>query len=115
MISSDHDSIIRLIETVKNNHLSLSEKLDGVKTDVHTLKNDQTVKLVGLDTRVRALEELRDKLNPDELIKQVDSNTQWIHDFSLRWRMVITIVATSSSIVTFIMASIVYLLKIIGK
>lgn len=89
--SLDHDTLIRL-ET----------KVDSVLESVKEIKDGTAAQLANHEQRINDMEKLRDELNPKELVTQIKSNAQWIHDFKLTWKIILAISASIGGIVGFI-------------
>lgn len=90
---SDHDTLIRL-----------ESKVDTLVTDVKELKDGTTAKLIQLETRISALEKIGEQYNPRDLVPKILANDQWIHDYKLTYKIIISVAVIVSSIVGFLMA-----------
>ena len=90
---SDHDILVRLVETVNNNHKYLVEKITGVQSDVTDIKNDQSIKMANLETRLTATE-------------------LWINNFKISWKTTMIIATCISAIVSFVITVTLFALKI---
>lgn len=101
---ADHDLLIRL-ET----------KVDQIVIDIKEVKDGTKAQLISLDQRVKAMEELRDKLAPVELHKMILEDHQWIHDFNLKWKIILGIAGTIGAIVSFLIYLILNIVNLIGR
>ena len=63
---TDHDLLITLVETVKNNHQMVLGKFDDVKTDIMDIRTGSTYTLNDHEKRLRSLEKTSDEVNPVE-------------------------------------------------
>ena len=79
----DHDTLIRL-----------EGKVDSLILNVSTLQS-------GLDTRIKELEQ------------QVEENSRWISDFSLKYKVTLGIASAVGAMVTFVLTTLSQLQKII--
>ena len=120
---SDHDILITLVETVRLQHQSLADKVDGVKIDVKNLrdidlkeiKDGTQLKLLELEKRIKDLELLRDQLQPVTITKQVQENTDWIKTFRISYKATLGTVIAITSIITFILTTILHITNLLGK
>lgn len=107
---SDHDILITLVETVKNNHRNTSDKLEDVKNKIDEVKNGSNVQLANHEARISAMEALRDKVNPEQLGEVVKTHDKWINEFAITWKTSIRMAVATSSIISFILGTITALL-----
>lgn len=114
---SDHDILITLVEAVKQQHLSISEKIDGLKQNIKDIKdvelkeikNGTHERLVALEIRVASIEKMRDETNYPEVVKTVRNNNEWISSFKISWKTTLFIVSTATAVVTFVLSFILQL------
>ena len=98
---SDHDTLIRL-ET----------KVDQIVVDFKELKDGLNAKVADLDARVKLMEKLRDEMTPIESHNRINELWQWKHDFSLTWKVIITIASVVGGVVGFILSVVTDLMGI---
>lgn len=98
---SDHDTLIRL-ET----------KVDQIVVDIKELKDGLNAKVADLDARVKLMEKLRDEMTPIESHNRINELWQWKHDFSLTWKVIITIASVVGGVVGFILSVVTDLMGI---
>lgn len=111
----DHDILITLVETVKNNHITVMDKIGDVKADVAELKDVVNLRIVDHEIRIKALEKLRDEVQPETVLEIIRRNDKWINDFKLTWKVTLGIASTIAAIIGFILATAVEIFKIFGK
>ena len=90
---TDHDTLIRL-----------EAKVDQIGVEIKELKDGLNVKVADLDNRVKLMEKLRDELSPIESHQRINELWQWKHDFSLTWKVIITIASVVGGVVGFILS-----------
>lgn len=111
----DHDILITLVESVKNNHTTVMDKIGDVKADVAELKDVVNLRIVDHEIRIKALEKLRDEVQPETVLEIIRRNDKWINDFKLTWKVTLGIASTIAAIIGFILATVVEIFKIFGK
>lgn len=104
---ADHDTLVML-------NANFNTFLMQYKLDMTELKDGTTLKLADHESRLRSLESLRDTINPQQMLARLDEVVQWKREFIIRWRTTLWIVGGASSIVTFILTVLAFMLKIIG-
>lgn len=110
----DHDILITLVETVKNNHAALLDKIAGVKEDVSEIKEGVNLKLADHEVRIKALEKLRDEVQPETTLEIIKRNDKWINEFKITWKTVLVITAAASAIITFILTTLIHINNLFG-
>lgn len=118
---SDHDILITLTESVRQQHQNISEKIDGLKqnikdikdVDLKELKNGMHERIVVLEMKVASMEKLRDETNYSEIVKTVRANNDWIASFKVSWKTTLFIVSSATAVVTFILTLIIQLTNFI--
>lgn len=112
VIKSDHDILITLVESVKNNHATILDKIADVKDDVNEIKQGVNLRIADHELRIKALEKLRDELQPHILAETIDKNNQWINDFKLTWKVTLGIASSVAAVVGFVIATIIEVLRL---
>lgn len=100
----DHDTLVRL-ET----------KMDQVIGDIKEMKDGTSKTLAALDERVKMLEAVKDKMQPDVVLRHVEDLVQWKREFNTVWRAMVTISATVSGIIGFTLATVLQVINLFGK
>lgn len=85
---SDHDLIIRL-----------DTKFDQMAIDIKELKDGTTARLASLEQRVNAIEDIHNQLHVVDNAKRVETNTLWINNFNVRWKLVVGIASGIGTII----------------
>lgn len=111
-MEKDHDILITLVETVKNNHAAILDKISGVKDDVAEIKEGVNLRIANHEIRIKELEKLRDELQPHVLVDLIRKNNQWINDFKLTWKVTLGISSSIAAIVGFIIATVIEVLRL---
>lgn len=112
---TDHDILITLVESTKNNHTTVMDKISDVKADVIDLKNAINLKIADHEIRIKELEKLRDELQPHSLVETLKKNDKWINDFKLTWKVTIGIASGIATVIGFLLATIAQVLQLFGK
>lgn len=120
---TDHDILITLVETVKNNHTNVMEKIEGVKndvritreTDLKEIKDGTQVRLAEHDVRIRTLEKLANDYKPEPLAGMIKAHEQWIHDFRLTWKFVLGVSIAISTIIGFVLGTVSDVITLFAK
>lgn len=110
----DHDILITLVETVKNNHTALLDKIAGVKEDVSDIKETVNLRIADHELRIKALEKLRDEVQPQSVLEIVKKNDKWINDFKITWKTVLVITAGASAVITFLLTTLIHINNLFG-
>lgn len=97
----DHDILITLVETVKNNQTALLDKISGVKADVAEIKNNVNVQIANHELRIKSIEDLHTRVNPEVELKKLNEVYQWSHDFRITWKFILGVSVALSSIISF--------------
>jgi hypothetical protein len=111
----DHDILITLVETVKNNHTALLDKISGVKSDVGEIKDNVNIQIANHELRLKSIEELHTRVNPEVELKKLNEVYQWSHDFRITWKFILGVAITVSSIISFVLGTILDVFKLFGK
>ena len=91
------------------------DKIGDVKADVAELKDVVNLRIVDHEIRIKALEKLRDEVQPETVLEIIRRNDKWINDFKLTWKVTLGIASTIAAIIGFILATVVEIFKIFGK
>lgn len=110
----DHDILITLVETVKNNQTALLDKIAGVKEDVSEIKEGVNLRIADHEARIKSLEKLRDEVQPETTLQIVKRNDKWINDFRITWKTILLITAVASAIITFILTTFINVNSLFG-
>lgn len=62
--------LITLVETVRNNHITMLDKVEQVQKDVIDVKTGSNYTLSEHEQRIRSLEKTRDEVNPAEVARK---------------------------------------------
>lgn len=89
----DHDLLIRV-----------DQKVDNLIDSMDKLSDGMTKELADHELRINAIEKVHEELNPTEIAKTVQKNSQWINDFKITWKVLLFISSAISSIIGFILA-----------
>lgn len=111
---TDHDILITLVESTKNNHATLLDKMSDVKADVMDLKSMVNLKIADHEIRIKELEKLRDELQPHTLVEILRKNDKWINDFKLTWKVTLGIASGIATVIGFILATVAQVFKLFG-
>lgn len=111
----DHDILITLVETVKNNHTALLDKISGVKSDVGEIKDNVNIQIANHEIRIKAIEDVHNKINAEVELKRLDDVYQWMHDFRITWKFILGASITISSIISFFLGTILDVFKLFGR
>lgn len=106
METTDHDLLIKL-------DTNFQSFLKQYHIDMKELKDGTAIKLADHEARIRSIEQLRDSINPQQMVARLDDVVQWKRDFVIRWRTTLWIVGASSSLVTFILTVLAFMLNFI--
>lgn len=101
MQRTDHDTLIRV-----------EAKVDALIADVKEMKDGTNLKLIDHEGRLKSLEKIVDETNPEVRVKQVDELVQWKHDFSLTYKVIITIASVIGAMVGFVASLLLDIFKI---
>lgn len=115
MNSSDHDILITLVETVKNNHKTTLEKMDGIKVQVTDIKDGIHVQLSEHEQRIKDVEKLCNEISNINVLDQVRDNTSWINQYKTTYKTIIGLSIFLSSAVSFILGIVASLLQLFKK
>ena len=110
----DHDILITLVETVKNNHVALLDKISGVKADVGEIKDNVNIQIANHELRIKVIEELHNKIKAESELKKLNEVYQWSHDFRITWKFILGVSLAVSSIISFFLGTILDVFKLIG-
>ena len=99
---SDHDV---LIELRANFRTFISQYV----IDMKELKDGTTDKLVDHDIRIHKVEQTIEEFQPVAILKQINEDHLWIHDFKITWKNLLAIAGGIGAIVTTILGIIAYL------
>lgn len=121
--SEDHDVLITLVETVKQQHLQVMSRIEGIKNNVQSLKDVDLKELKdGVHQRVSVLEEkvlkieqFHDQINAPQIAVVTRDNEKWINNFKISWKTTLFIVGSSASVVTFILTFMLQLSNLMGS
>jgi hypothetical protein len=86
---SDHDILITLVATVRNNNVTVLEKIEDVKQKVQEVNDGVNAKVNDHELRIKALEHLVQLTNPEEAIKQLQDVVDWKKKFQLIWWLIV--------------------------
>lgn len=111
--STDHDILITLVETVKNNNLTVLEKIDDVKQKVQEVNDGISMKVNDHDTRLKNIEKIVQLSTPEESMKKLNELWQWKTKFQFTWKFIITTAAGVGGLVGFIISSLAGLVSIL--
>lgn len=111
VVKIDHDLLITLVETVKNNHTAVLDKIADVKDDVADIKEGVNLRIADHEVRIKELEKIRDELQPYMLADLIKKNNQWINDFRLTWKITLGIASSVAATVGFIIGIIIEVLR----
>lgn len=110
----DHDILITLVETVKNNHAALLDKISGVKADVGEIKDNVNVQIANHELRIKSIENIHNRVNPEVELKKLNEVYQWSHDFRITWKFILGVSLAVSSVVSFFLGTILDVFKLFG-
>lgn len=111
----DHDILITLVETVKNNHAAVLDKISGVKSDVGEIKDNVNIQIANHELRIKSMEDLHNRVNPEVELKKLNEVYQWSHDFRITWKFVLGVSLAVSSVVSFFLGTILDVFKLFGR
>lgn len=106
MKQDDHDVLITL-------NANFNTFLKQYHIDMKELKDNMALKLAEHESRLTAMEQLRDKIQPERIVSRVEENTVWIRDFKVSWRMILWVIGGASSLVTFLLTVLAFALNYI--
>ncbi len=109
---TDHDILITLVESVKNNHATILDKIADIKEDVAEIKAGINLRIADHEIRIKALEKMRDELRPHTMAEIIEKNNQWINDFRLTWKITLGIASAVAAIVGFVIATVIEVLRL---
>jgi len=115
LLKSDHDILITLVETVNNNHKNISDKILDVKADIGSIRDGISAQISNHEIRIKMLEELTVKIRLEDQVKRLDEVYDWMKGFRLTWKFVIGTSITVSSIIGFILGTIIQVLHLTRK
>lgn len=110
----DHDILITLVETVKNNHVAMLDKIAQLKQDVSEIKDNVNLQITNHELRIKALEEVHNKVNPEVELKKLNDVYQWSHDFRITWKFILGVAIAVSSIISFFLGTILDVFQLFG-
>ncbi len=93
--TNDHDVLIRL-----------DTKFDVFINEWQSVRNSLNSRLSAAESRITGLEGTIKELIVGETRKKADFSQQWIHDFQVRWKLIIAIATVLGSVVTLIVEAI---------
>jgi hypothetical protein len=102
---TDHDILITLVETNRQQFIIMTGKMDDIKVSMRELKNNTQEDVRKLDVRIAQVEELHNELQLRELAKQVKENSQWINNFKISYRIILIVAAAAGSLITFLLTT----------
>lgn len=94
--TSDHDLIITLVETVKNNNSVVLEKFSDIKMQIESVNLTIMPKVENHEKRIREIE-------------------QWQSNFKATWKFIVGSASIIGSVVSFIIMAILYFLNYISS
>lgn len=103
---SDHDLLITLVETVKNNNDNLLNKVQEVKEKVQEVNDGINFKVTDHENRIKTIEKLIQTVGPEEALKKLNEVFEWKKSFQTIWKFVITIASIVGAIIGFLLATI---------
>ncbi len=102
MLSTDHDILIRLVE-----------KVDALKDDIKDIRDGTSKRLEVVEAKVESHDKMLQTYDPTVLVPQFQVVAQQFHDFTVRYKLILTILGILSPIVG---GLIVFLLQVwIGR
>ena len=113
--ATDHDVLITLVETNKQQFLQIMDKIDNVKGEITGLKNGWAKDLAAMDVRIATIEQLHSDLQPRDLAKKVTQNSEWINTFKISYKALIGAIVAASSVITFLLTTFLHLTNLLGK
>lgn len=103
---SDHDLLIKLDSNfqtfLKQYHIDMKELKDGT-----------ALKLADLESRMRGMESLRDTINPQKMATELEAVLDWKNEFVIRWKTILALSVGLSSLITFLLTVIAFVLDLI--
>lgn len=103
-VTTDHDLLIRL-----------DAKVDGLVLTVNEMKDGTAKQLAEHEVRIKAIELINDQLNLRQMNSDVDSNKQWIHDFSFRWKVILAFCFTMGGAFMWMINNIKNIINFFGR
>lgn len=100
---SDHDLLIRL-----------DTKLLDVSRDVREVKDNTQSAISALQQKVIGYDQIFIEYPPKRINEMTLAHEKWISDFKLTYRLIIGMAIGISSIITFILTSLGYVLNLLG-
>lgn len=113
-LNTDHDILITLVETVKNNHVAMLDKISQLKQDIGEIKDNVNLQITNHELRIKALEGAHNKINPEVELKKLNEVYQWMHDFRITWKFILGVTIAVSSIISFLLGTILDVFKLLG-
>lgn len=89
---TDHDTLIRLESKVDNLVLSASQM---------TLTMSE--KFSDHEARIRVMEKLAERADPDTNLKKLEDISQWVNDYKVRWKSLLAIASVIAGISGFVL------------
>lgn len=103
---SDHD----VLNTLR---VKFDLFLSQYKLDMDELKDGTKLMLADHEARLKSIELLRAQLNPEQMAARLTEVVEWKRDFNIKWRTVLGLSIGLSSIITFILTIIAFILNLI--
>lgn len=114
-LNTDHDILITLVETVKNNHVAMLDKISQLKQDISEIKDNVNLQITNHELRIKAIEEVHNKVNTEAELKKLNEVYNWSHDFRITWKFILGVAIGVSSIISFFLGTILDVFKLFGK
>lgn len=112
---SDHDILITLVETVKNNHSTVLDKISDVKSKVQEVNDGISTRVADHDLRIRTIEKLLETTAPVESLAELKKVVQWKKEFQFTWKVIVAVAAITGGIVGFLLSTVGDLLSLAGR
>lgn len=100
---TDHDLLIRV-----------DQKLTILSESVAKTNDGLTERLGKVEAKIVYYDQILAEFPPAKGTEQVNANTKWISDFKLTWKLIIAMVVTGSSVITFLLMALGNIFHIIG-
>jgi hypothetical protein len=102
--TSDHDILITLVETVKNNQFIVLEKIDDIKQKVQEVNDGISFTVKDHDLRIKTIERLVQITSPEESKKELEGLLEWKKQFQMTWRLTVGSSAVVGGIIGFVLS-----------
>lgn len=100
---TDHDLLIRL-----------DQKMNQLSEDMKGMKDGLSSRVAILESKAIAYDQLLVEYPPAKNVEQLRTNTKWIDDFKLTWRIILGMSIGVSSVITFILMALGQVFHIVG-